>query len=203
MRSGTLAGVAARIARVGFTGELSYEISVAAGHCAALWELALAQGAALGAQPIGVEALQELRIEKGFLHVGTDTDGRTIPADLGMQGVLAAKSGDFVGRRSLQRAEATRPDRLQFVGIASEDPAAVLPAGAHVVDGPQARSGSQGYVTSSCASEALGRSVALGLVRNGRARLGEAVHVVSRGEVQRARIVAPTWYDPQGERLHA
>jgi sarcosine oxidase subunit alpha len=120
-----------------------------------------------------------------------------------MEGVLAAKSSDFVGRRSLQRAEAMRPDRLQLVGIASEDPAVVLAAGAHVVEDPQARAGSQGYVTSSCASEALGRSVALGLVRAGRARLGQSIDVVSCGTVQRARIVAPAWYDPRGERLHA
>jgi sarcosine oxidase subunit alpha len=203
VRCGEVAGVPARIARVGFTGELSFEISVPAGHCPALWELALALGADLGAQPIGVDALQQLRIEKGFLHVGTDTDGRTVPADLGMQAVLAAKRCDFVGRRSLQRPEAMRPDRLQFVGIASEDPGTVLAAGAHVVQDPKARGGSQGYVTSSCASESVGRSVALGLVRAGRSRIGEPVHVVSCGEVQRARIVAPAWYDPQGERLRA
>ena len=84
--------------------------------------------------------------------------------------------------------------------------AVVLPVGAHVVaeqPDPKARPASEGYVTSSCASEALGRSVALGLVRAGRARVGVTVHVYSGGHVWPAQIVAPGAYDPKGERLHA
>jgi sarcosine oxidase subunit alpha len=192
-----------RVARVGFSGELSFEISVPAGYTAALWELLLARGADLGVAPIGLEALQELRTEKGYLHVGTDTDGRTIPADIGMEGVLTVKAHDFVGRRSLERSDAKRADRLQFVGISAEDPNVVLPIGAHVLADPEKRSGSDGYVTSSCASEALGRGVALGLVRAGRARLGESISVYSGGQIWLARIVSPAWYDPMGERLHA
>ena len=203
VRCGQLAGVPARIARVGLTGELSFEISVPAGYAMALWELALAQGMDLNLTTIGVDALQELRTEKGFVHVGADTDGRTIPADIGMEAVLARKSDDFVGRRSLQRSDATRADRLQWVGIAAEDPARVLPIGAHVIADSTTRSGSDGYVTSSCASEALGRSVAVGLVRAGRARMGEAIRVYSDGRTWPARIAAPVWYDPQGERMHA
>ena len=76
VRTGTLGGVPARIARVGFTGELSYELSVPSGCRLSLWEKLLAAGAELGVLPIGVDALQELRTEKGYLHVGTDTDGK-------------------------------------------------------------------------------------------------------------------------------
>jgi sarcosine oxidase, subunit alpha len=203
VRTGLLAGVPVRIARVGFTGELSFEINIAAGHTSALWEELLAQGRTLDVAPIGVDALQELRTEKGFLHVGTDTDGRTLPADIGMGAAVARKTEDFVGRRSLERAEARRPDRLQFVGIASDDLRAVLPVGAHVLGHADARPASAGYVTSSCASEALGRSVALGLVAAGRARMGQAIAVYSDGRIWPARIVAPQAYDPQGERLNA
>jgi sarcosine oxidase subunit alpha len=203
VRSGRLEGVPAQIARVGLTGELSFEVCVPAGYTTALWELLLAQGADLGVAPIGVDALQELRTEKGFLHVGADTDGRTIPADIGMEAVVARKAEDFVGRRSLERPNARRADRLQFVGLAAEDPNAVLPIGAHIIEDTKNRSGSDGYVTSSCSSEALGRSVALGLVRAGRARIGESVQVYSEGEVWPARIVAPGSYDPKGERMHA
>ncbi len=203
IRHGTLEGVPARVARVGFTGELSFEVSVPAGYAAALWERLIACGKALGALPIGVEALQELRTEKGYLHVGTDTDGRTLPADIGMGAVLANKSDDFVGRRSLERLDAKRPDRLQFVGIESADPSRVLPVGAHVVVDPDARSGSQGYVTSSCMSEALNRSVALGLVQAGRARIGQPVHIYANGRTWPARIASPHWYDSQSERLNA
>jgi sarcosine oxidase subunit alpha len=188
---------------VGFTGELSFEVIVPAGYCLALWKELLKEGADLNVRPIGVEALQELRTEKGFLHVGADTDGRTIPADIGMAGLLAKKADDFVGRRSLERLDAKRPDRLQFVGISTENPEVVLPVGAHIVSDSDSRSGSHGYVTSSCASEVLGRSVALGLVRSGRTRLGEAIHVFSMGKTWPARIVAPSGYDPAGERQRA
>jgi sarcosine oxidase subunit alpha len=203
IRCGTLAGVAARLARVGYTGELSYELNVPAGYGRSLWETLLAAGADFGGQPIGVEALQQLRTEKGFLHVSTDTDGRTVPDDLGMGGIVARKAEDFVGRRSLDRPDARRTDRLQFVGIAAEDPAIVLPVGAHVIARLRPPSGSEGFVTSSCASEVLGRSVALGLVRAGRSRMGEGIHVYSVGQVWPARIVSPTWYDPSGARLRA
>jgi sarcosine oxidase subunit alpha len=203
IRRGSLEGVPARIARVGFTGELSFEINIPAGYAPALWEALLAAGRALGALPIGLDALQELRTEKGYLHVGTDTDGRTVPADVGMGELLAKKHDDFIGRRSLGRSEAQRADRLHFVGLQAHDPATVLPVGAHVIAGPRARRGSQGYVTSSCMSEALGRSVALGLVQAGRARVGEAIHVYSNGGTWVARIVSPRWYDPEGQRLNA
>jgi sarcosine oxidase, subunit alpha len=203
VRTGTISAVPVRIARVGFTGELSFEINIAAGYTAALWEELVAQGNELDVAPIGVDALQELRTEKGFLHVGTDTDGRTLPADLGMGAALARKTDDFVGRRSLERADAQRTDRLQFVGLCAEDPSQVLPVGAHVLADATARSKSEGYVTSSCASEAVGRSVALGLVAGGRARVGHSVSIFSHGERWPARIVPPNAYDPKGERLHA
>jgi sarcosine oxidase subunit alpha len=79
----------------------------------------------------------------------------------------------------------------------------VLPIGAHVVSSAKARTGSQGYVTSSCMSEALGRSVALGLVQAGRARSGERIHVYFNRRTWLARIVSPRWYDPEGQRLNA
>ena len=203
IRCGALEGVRIRMARIGFTGELSFELNVAAGYTASLWEQLLERGASLGVMPIGIEALQELRTEKGYIHVGTDTDGRTLPADIGMGGVLARKSDDFVGRRSLERTDATRADRLQFVGLEADGRNTVLPIGAHVVADAKRRTGSQGYVTSTCMSETLGRSIALGLVQAGRRRLGEAVQVYSDGRLYPARIVSPRWYDPEGERLSA
>ncbi len=203
IRCGTLAGVPVRIARVGFTGELSYEINIPAGYTAALWERLLAHGTTLGVRPMGVDALQELRTEKGYLHVGTDTDGRTLPADIGMGELLAKKSDDFVGRRSLTRSDAKRPDRLHFVGLEAQDPATMLPIGGHVVADAASHNGSQGYVTSSCMSEALGRGVALGLVQAGRERLGQAIYVYSDGHTFPAKIVSARWYDPEGRRLNA
>jgi sarcosine oxidase subunit alpha len=203
IRCGRLEEVPMRIARVGFTGELSFEINVPAGYTAALWETLLAEGVGLGVLPIGVDALQELRTEKGYLHVGTDTDGRTVPADIGMAEVIARKPDDFVGRRSLERSDAKRPDRLQFVGLEADDAATVLPVGSHVMGGSKTHNASQGYVTSSCMSEALGRSVALGLVQAGSQRQGERIYAYFDGRTWPARIVSPRWYDPEGQRLNA
>jgi sarcosine oxidase subunit alpha len=203
IRCGTLEGVRVRMARVGFSGELSFELNVPAGYTASLWERLLEHGASLGVTPLGIEALQELRTEKGYIHVGTDTDGRTLPVDIGMGDVLAKKSDDFIGRRSLERTDAKRPDRLQLVGLEADNRATVLPIGAHVVADRKSRTGSHGYVTSSCMSEAVGRSVALGLVQAGRSRLGESLQLYSNGRLYSARIVSPHWFDPKGERLSA
>jgi sarcosine oxidase subunit alpha len=120
-----------------------------------------------------------------------------------MGDVLAKKSDDFIGRRSLERTDAKRPDRLQLVGLEADNRATVLPIGAHVVADRKSRTGSHGYVTSSCMSEAVGRSVALGLVQAGRSRLGESLQLYSNGRLYSARIVSPHWFDPKGERLSA
>jgi sarcosine oxidase subunit alpha len=203
IRSGMLKDIPVRVARVGFTGELSFEINTPSGYTPALWDSLLSYGVEWNARAIGVDALQELRIEKGFLHVGSDTDGRTIPADIGMGGVLSKKTQDFVGRRSLDRPDAKRADRLQFTGIAAEEPDVVLPIGAHIVASSKGRSESEGYVTSSCASETLARGVSLGLVRAAQSRMGESIHVYFEGRVWPARIVPPCQYDPKGQRLNA
>ena len=117
--------------------------------------------------------------------------------------VIAKKADDFIGRRSLERSDAKRLDRLQFVGLEAGNPDTVLPIGGHIVASRTSRTGSQGYVTSSCMSEALRRSVALGLVKAGRSRIGEDIYVYSAGRTWAARIVSPRWYDPEGARLNA
>jgi len=82
---------------------------------------------------IGAEALMVLRTEKGYLHVGGDTDGMTNPLDVGFAGIVAKKQADFVGKRSLLRAEDQRDDRRQFVGVEPlKDNENLLP-GAHFV----------------------------------------------------------------------
>jgi sarcosine oxidase subunit alpha len=198
-RAGRVAGFAARVMRVSFTGEASYEINVAAREAPALWDRLVAAGGAFGLAPFGIEALMTLRIEKGYIHVGSDSDGTTLPDDLGMAGGIARKASDFVGRRSLMRPDALRPDRHQFVGILPEDPRVALRAGAHVVAAADGRS--EGYVTSACWSPALGRPIGLGMLRRGRARLGERIVLVDEGRRRDARVVAPCFVDPAGAHL--
>jgi sarcosine oxidase subunit alpha len=199
-RAGRIAGLIVRVMRVSFTGEASYEIQVAAGSTAELWCRLVDAGAPFGIAPFGIEALMTLRIEKGYIHVGSDSDGTTLPGDLGMAGGIARKASDFVGRRSLMRPEALRDDRHQLVGILPDDPHQPLRAGAHVVAAADGRS--EGYVTSACWSPALGRPIGLGMLRRGRARTGERIVLLDEGRRRDARVVAPCFVDPAGANLH-
>ena len=77
-----------------------------------------------------------MRAEKGFIMIGDETDGTVTPQDLGLGWAVSKKKADFIGKRAQERADLTRPDRKQLVGLLTEDPAEVLPDGAHAVDGP-------------------------------------------------------------------
>lgn len=204
VRSGDIGGVPARIQRVSFTGELSFEIAVPWRFGASLWEALLAAGAGEGIAPFGVEALMAMRIEKGFLHVGADTDGTTLPQDVGFAPVIAKKEKDFVGRRSTMRSDGLRPDRRQLVGLEVIDGGGAVAAGAHVLPpGASGPPGTDGWVTSAVDSPTLGRPLALALVRAGHSRTGETVSVWDQGRTRSARIVDPRFFDPAGERLRA
>jgi sarcosine oxidase subunit alpha len=202
LREGTVAGVPARIARVSFTGELSFEVHVAGWHGLHVWETLLQAGESVGIAPYGTEAMHVLRAEKGFVIVGQDTDGTVTPHDLGMDWIVNPSKGDFVGRRSLGRADLVRPDRRQLVGLLPDDPDELLPEGAQLVwddaGGPPERMA--GHVTSSYRSATLGRTFALGLVEGGHARRDETIHAPLPGRTVAASITAPVFYDPEGAR---
>jgi sarcosine oxidase subunit alpha len=199
-RQGTVAEIPVRVARVSFTGEASFELSVPSDRTVALWDELIADGLPRGMTKIGVEAWMLLRTEKGYFHVGADTDGSTLPGDVGF-GHVARRRHDFVGRRSLHLKEALRQDRLQFVGLEVVGETSALQVGAHL-RGAGVNAGSEGYVTSAGFSPILGRGVALGMVRSGRARHGEELRIVSgQGMGRRVRVTAPGAYDPGGERL--
>jgi len=199
LRDGMVAGIAARIARVSFSGELGYEIAVPGGRSADLADALLAAGAGEGITPYGIEALEILRLEKGYIHVGGDTDSDSQPADIGMGGGVARKAVDFIGRRSLMRPASAAPDRKQLVGLTLPGSRDVLPGGAHIRSfGPDP---SDGFVTSSLWSPTLERGVALALLRGGRARLGQTVTVWSEGRSWQALVTDPVAHDPSGERL--
>ena len=201
-REGTVAGAVARISRVSFTGELSYEVAVPWGYGAALWDALITAGTDHGITPFGVEALMVMRVEKGFLHVGSDTDGTTLPQDVGFGAAMAKKPNDFVGRRSTRRPDGLRADRRQFVGLEIIDGQGPVHAGAHILPPIVATPpGSDGWVTSAVMSPTLGRPLAMALVRQGQARLGEAVTLWDMGTRRQARIVDPRFYDPEGARL--
>jgi sarcosine oxidase subunit alpha len=196
-RDGTVAGIPARVARVSFTGELSYEILVDARRGLELWERAIDGRDPSGVTPYGTEAMHILRGEKGFVIVGQDTDGTVTPHDLGMGWIVRKDDSDFIGRRSLRRPDTVRPDRKQLVGLLPE---AQLPEGTQLVDEDTGTIPMRmiGHVTSSYLSPTLGRPIALAMVERGRERHGETVSAPLPGGTISADVVPPVFYDPEG-----
>jgi sarcosine oxidase subunit alpha len=201
-RDGEVAGVPARVARVSFTGELAYEINVPAWHGLRMWEDVLAAGREHGLTPYGTEAMHVLRAEKGFVIVGQDTDGTVTPHDLGMSWIVRGDGSDFVGRRSLSRADTMRPDRKQLVGLLPVDPRAFLPEGAQLVveDTGRIPMPMVGHVTSSYRSAALGRTFSLAMVAGGRERLGARLLAAMPEGMIEAEVTEPVFWDPEGAR---
>jgi sarcosine oxidase subunit alpha len=200
---GRFVGIPCRLFRVSFTGELGFEINVPADHGLAAWEAVAAAGAPFGITPYGTEAMHVARAEKGYIIVGQETDGTATPDDVGLGWAVGKAKADFVGKRALDRPAMKAPDRKQLVGLLTDDPAEVLEEGAHVLAHPsyEVPAPMLGHVTSSYKSPALGRSIALAMIRGGRARMGETLHVPMPGRVIAAKVTAPVFYDPEGARL--
>ncbi|SAK80395.1 sarcosine oxidase subunit alpha [Caballeronia temeraria] len=203
-RDGTVAGAAARVMRISFSGELAYEVNVPANVGRAVWEALMVAGAEFDITPYGTETMHVLRAEKGYIIVGQDTDGSMTPYDLGMGG-LVAKSKDFIGKRSLTRSDTAKQGRKQFVGLLTDDPAFVLPEGAQIVAGPfQGDTAPMlGHVTSSYYSPILKRSIALAVVKGGLEKIGESVMIpLANGKRVNAKITSSVFYDSEGARQH-
>ena len=201
-REGTVAGVPARVFRVSFTGELSFEVNVNANYGHHVWESIIEAGEELGIVPYGTESMHELRAEKAFIIVGQDTDGSVHPIDLGMEWIVA-KGKDFLGKRSLSRPDSVRWDRKQMVGLLTENPSEVLPDGGQVIEDPNGAAPVPmiGHVASTYYSAYLGRSIALALIKGGRSRMGDLVYVSEgNGRAVPAVVASPVFYDPDRKR---
>ena len=199
VKEGVVAGVNARVFRISFTGELSFEINVPWHHGRRLWDALMEAGAQHGITPYGTEAMHVLRAERGFIIVGQETDGTTTPQDLGMDWIVSKKKTDFLGKRAWSREDTCREDRKQLVGILTDNPSTVLPEGTQLVDRPgRPPLPMIGHVTSSYASPTLGRSIALALVRSGRARIGETIHAAPESGFLPCKVTEPVFYDPEG-----
>jgi sarcosine oxidase subunit alpha len=196
------AGTRMRVLRASFNGELGYEINLPAQQTLDLLERLWQLGQAFDVVPYGLEALMVMRTEKGFLHVGGDTDGTTLPGDIGMARGVAKKAANFVGRRSLLRPAALDAQRMQLVGLVPVDRRTKLPVGAHAVAPPGPPGPIEGFVTSSYLSPNVGHPVALAMLQRGHARLGERITVHHLGKAIAAEVVATPFFDPNGNRLN-
>jgi sarcosine oxidase subunit alpha len=204
MKEGHIGGLPARIFRISFTGELSYEINVAARHGLALWTHLMKAGKPHGITPYGTEAMHVLRAEKGFIIVGQETDGSVTPHDLGMNWIVSKTKSDFIGKRALMRETMAYDNRKQLVGLLCSEPSTVIPEGAHAVLDPDQPMPMEmlGQVTSSYFSPNCGRSIAMAMLKGGHARKGETVFFpMLDGTVLEAKIVDPVFFDPKGERI--
>ncbi|MCA4134557.1 sarcosine oxidase subunit alpha family protein [Arthrobacter sp. M4] len=205
-RETTLAsGIPARVCRISFSGELAFEINVSGWYGQQVWEDVAAAGAEFNITPYGTETMHVLRAEKGYPIVGQDTDGTVTPQDAGMEWIVS-KAKDFVGKRSFAREDTKRTDRKHLVGLLPVDTSFRLPEGTQLVEkgidcNPDfAPVPMLGHVTSSYHSQALGRSFALALIKNGRNLIGQTL-VAPVGDQLVDVVVAETvLFDPEGKR---
>lgn len=195
---GTIEGIPLRLFRVSFTGEDCFELNVPADFADALWGHLMHLGRNEGIAALGMEALNILRIEKGFLEVGVDTDADTTPLDVGWGSQVANRNSDFVGGRSLSLPAARYPNRPQLVGFVSDDRELPIAVGTHLLSDNQVL----GHITSSCMSPTLRRVVGMALVRGGVSRLGTHLEADVRGRRHPVLLGPRAHYDPQGDRLH-
>ena len=200
-RTGAIAGVEkCFLWRIGFTGELSYELHIPAGHGLHVWQALLDAGRDLGIKPFGLEAQRIMRLEKGHFIVGQDTDGLTKAPATGLGRMVKLEKDDFAGRPEL--AWALEGDGAPvIVAIQPTDPEIVPEEAAQIV-----RPGTNqtiGRITSSRMSPTLGRSICLGQVLPEAAAPGSELTVLLvDGRRVTAKVMAHhAHFDPEGERL--
>ncbi len=198
-----IVGMPARVFRISFSGELSYEINVPADYGHTMWEQLMSAGKACGITPYGTEAMGVLRIEKGHV-AGAELDGRTTPDDLGL-GRLVSAQKDCIGKRALRRPALAASNRKQLVGLIPADGATPVPRGAMLVADANAPTPNPmlGHVTATCYGPTLGKPIALALLENGRALTGQTLYAASplTGITVRVNVTNPVFFDPEGVRV--
>ncbi len=197
-----IGGVDGRLFRISFSGEEGYEIAVPTRYGEALFRDLVARAETMGGGPYGMEALNVLRIEKGFI-THAEIHGRVTAHDIGMEKMVSAKK-DCIGKAAATRPGMWGPEREQLVGLKANAP---ISAGAHLfVPGTEIhRETDQGYVTSICWSPTVGAWLGLAFLKDGRARHGEKIRLVDhlRGLDVICEVTNPVFHDPEGEKLRA
>ena len=203
MREMTVAGIPARVARAGYTGEFSFEINVPARHGVRLWKSLAAAGEPCGLTLVGSEASMVMRCEKGFVSAGFEGDGIVNPFDAGCGWAVDMDKGDFIGRRSLVRDRDTGGVRPNVVGLLPEDPSFVPPDGTPLVPAgtPADSPPVIGYVSQSCHSPNVGRAIALAVLDDGRQRIDERIEIAAIDRRAPALVARPCFVDPAGGRM--
>ena len=197
VREGHVAGIPALFLRVGFVGELGYELHVPQSQGEALWDALLDAGAAHGIRPFGVEAQRLLRLEKGHIIIGQDTDGLTTPHEADMAWALARKKPFHVGIRSV-RMQAAKGLTRKLVGFEMPGVGVEQPKECHLVirDGAIA-----GRVTSVAYSPNLDKVIGLAYVAPDQSEPGSRIAIrVGGGRMVSATVATLPFFDPAGAR---
>lgn len=196
-REGHLAGIPVRMLRVGFVGELGYEIHCPSSMGEALWDLLIAAGEPAGLRPFGVEAQRVMRLEKGHIIIGQDTDGLTQPYEADMGWAIGKKKSFFVGKRAVE-IQNDNGEVRKLVGFTLANDRDPCPKECHlVIRGDDI----VGRVTSSVVSPTLKKVIGLAYVAADQAAIGERFKIKIEGRRMIEAIVAPTpFYDPDNQR---
>ena len=203
VRDAVIAGFPVKIARLSFSGEMAFEVFCGALHGQALWDALMEAGKEFDIVPYGLEALSTLRIEKGHV-AGPELNGRTTANDLGLGGMVSSKK-PFIGSVLVRRDALDEEGREQLVGLRSLDGQKIR-GGSHIVLSPDSANPGEslGHATSACFSPELDCYISLGLMKDGRLRIGEKLYVTSpvRSTHGAVEIVSPHMVDPDGGRMH-
>jgi sarcosine oxidase subunit alpha len=196
VRQGTVAGIKARLLRVGFVGELGYEIHVPARHAVKLWDALMAAGKVFDIRPFGVESQRLLRLEKGHVIISQDTDGMTHPGEIDMGWAVSRTKPFFVGRRSVDILEA-QPQKRKLVGFTLPKTSPQPLEGHLVLKGPDI----SGNVSSCEYSQTLGQIIGLAYAAFDQSQPGQQIPIrVEGGVIVQATVVKLPFFDPENQR---
>ncbi len=202
---GNLFGVNAKIFRISFSGELAYEVNVESDNGNYMWEKIIEIGKEFNIQPYGTEALSTLRIEMGHV-AGSELDGRTIPYDNSLEG-LVSKKKDFIGKRSLSKKAYVEPDRQKVVGVVPLDKKTSIPEGSYIVKDAKAKlpNPKLGHVSASCWSVEYDNPFSLAIIKDGKNMIGQKLFAMSplKNKTIPVEIVSSHYVDPKGERVRS
>ena len=200
-----LFGVNARIYRISFSGELAYEVNVESDNGNYMWKKIMEIGKEFNIQPYGTEALSTLRIEMGHV-AGSELDGRTIPYDNSLEGMVSKKK-DFIGKRSLSKAAYVEPDRQKVVGVVPLDKKTSIPEGSYLVVDAKAKlpNPKLGHVSASCWSVEYDNPFSLAILKDGKNMIGKKLFALSpvKNKSIPVEIVSSHYVDPKGERVRS
>jgi sarcosine oxidase subunit alpha len=197
VREGRIAGIPVRVLRVGFVGELGYEIHCPSSMGEALWDLLIETGEPFALKPFGVEAQRVMRLEKGHIIIGQDTDGLTQPHEADMGWALSKKKPFYVGKRAVEIQHESGEVR-KLVGFTLSNEYNPCPKECHLVirDGEIV-----GRVTSAVRSPTLHKVIGLAYVAADQAEIGKRFEIkIEGGRMIEAEVAPLPFYDPENKR---